>query len=54
VPPGIGHIDPVNRPVLLLPGVLGRAHAAPDVGRPIALPPLASAPNGGNVQVDVP
>jgi YD repeat-containing protein len=47
VPPGIGHIDSVNRLallLLLLSGLIGPAHAAPDVGlydaigRPIALP----------------
>ena len=44
-PPGIGHIDSVNCPVLLLPGLLGRAHAAPGlsdaVGQSIALPVVA-------------
>jgi hypothetical protein len=47
VPHRIGHIDPVNRLallLLLLLGLIGRAHAAPDVGlydavgRLIALP----------------
>jgi len=48
VPPGIGHIDSVNRLALLLlrpPGLRGRAHAAPGlsdaVGQPIALPVVA-------------